>query len=162
MDIRYINPFMSAIQNVFKTMLSVEAVIGKPQVKKEVCQHADVSAIIGFSGAVTGTIVLSFPADLACKIASSFAGLEVDLKHPDLTDALGELANMVAGNAKAKLEGEDIRLSLPNVVIGHDHHIPKSRSCPSIVIPCKLEWGGFVIEVSMKQTAVPAPVGAGA
>ena len=56
MDIRYINPFMSAVQHVFKTMLSVDADIGKPQAKKEVCRHTDVAAIMGYSGAATGTI----------------------------------------------------------------------------------------------------------
>ena len=44
----------------------------------------------------------------------------------DVLDAVGELTNIIAGQAKAQLEQYDLRVSLPNVVTGDDHrlHLP--------------------------------------
>jgi chemotaxis protein CheX len=150
MDVRYINPFMRAIRNVFQTMLKLDVSMQKPHVKNEAKASADVSGVIGFSGDATGCVVLSFPRDVACKVASTFAGTPIDLESPDMIDAIGELANMVAGNAKKDFEGVRICISLPSVVIGHDHIVSQSRMVPRLVLPCQSPLGDFYVEVAMK------------
>ena len=50
MDVRYINPFISAIRNVFRTTLKTEILISKPRAPGKDDPDADVSAIIGLSG----------------------------------------------------------------------------------------------------------------
>ncbi len=150
MDVRYINPFIRAIKNVFSTMLKVEVDVQKPHVKTDGTACADVSGVIGFTGDATGCVVLSFPSVVACKAASTFAGMNITLESPDLVDAIGELANMVAGNAKKDFEGADISISLPSVVIGSDHTIGQSRQVPRLVIPCASPLGQFYVEVAMK------------
>jgi len=150
MDVRYINPFMRSIRNVFQTMLKMDVALQKPHVKTDGRACADVSGVIGFSGDATGCVVLSFPQDVACKIASQFAGMTITLESPDLIDAIGELANMVAGNAKKDFEGVRISISLPSVIIGEDHIVGQSRMVPRLVIPCGSPLGDFYVEVAMK------------
>jgi chemotaxis protein CheX len=150
MDVRYVNPFIRAIRNVFSTMLKTEVNVQKPHLKHDGRASADVSGVIGFTGDATGCVVLSFPKDVACKTASTFAGIEITLDSPDLVDAIGELANMVAGNAKKDFEGARISISLPSVIIGVDHIVGQSRMVPRLVIPCCSPLGDFYVEVAMK------------
>jgi len=150
MDVRYINPFVKAIQNVFRTMLGEEVAVAKPVVCTDARASADISGVIGFSGDAAGCVVLSFPRDVACRVASKFAGVDLDEKDPDLVDAIGELANMVAGNAKKDFEGVSISISLPSVIIGRDHVVSQSRMVPRLAIPCRTGLGDFYVEVAMR------------
>ena len=159
MDVRYINPFIAAVRNVFQTMMDIEVGIGKPYTKREQDGSADVSGIIGFSGDAAGCVVVSFPKPVALRAVSAFAGTEISEDHPDFADAVGELANMIAGNAKKDFEGVGISISLPSVVIGENHTIPRSNVCPRVVVPCKTSFGPFSVEVGIrleKEAAVVA------
>ncbi len=162
MDVRLVNPFVVAVQRVFESMVHTKTRIGKPTMRDNgtLSMH-DVSGVIGFSGDAAGCVVLSFPMDVACKIATAFAGIEIDAEHPDLTDAIGELTNMVAGNAKTHFEGLHISISLPSVIIG-GHTITHPRQSPRIVIPCETDLGSVAIEVCMtvgpEPSAKPAEV----
>ena len=167
MDVRFINPFIEAITHLFKTMLKTDLMIGKPVVKDDDELRADVSAVIGFSGDAVGCMVLRFPVTTAVKVASTFAGVEMSKDHEDFPDALGELANIVAGGAKGKFEGMQIGISLPSVIIGKEHAVLQSKQRPRLVIPCDSTLGRFAVEVAMviekKQgTGTPEPATAGA
>lgn len=150
MDVRYINPFMKAISHVFKTMLNLEVSFGKPQVKVDEKVSHDVSSIIGLSGDVAGVVIMSYPRPSAFKIAGIFAGMSFNELNEDLADPIGELANMVAGNAKKDIEGLNISISIPSVVIGHGHQISSTKMVPRLVIPCSTPAGSFVVEVGLK------------
>ena len=164
MDVKFINPFVQAIGNVFRTMMHTEVTVGRPYVKAEPAAPIDVSAIIGLSGDVTGSVVLSFDEESAVAIASKFSGADVKPDHPDFADALGELANMVAGNAKKDFQGYDVNISLPSVIIGQGHTVSASHVAPQLVIPCECPLGSFAVEVSVEtdkqQSATPSMAGA--
>ena len=100
MDARFVNPFIASVKRVFKTMVSTDITVGRLQIIKSDCEPpVDVSAIIGLSGDAVGCAILSMSLDTAIRVASKFANVEMDKDHPDFSDALGELANMVAGRA---------------------------------------------------------------
>ena len=71
------------------------------------------------------------------------------MDHPDFTDAIGELTNMVAGNAKKDFPGCSVSISLPSVIIGPGHSVSQSKACPFLVIPCETELGDFNVEVAI-------------
>ncbi len=149
MDVRYINPFVNSVTNVFGTMCGLKVTVGKAQLKSGDKPQSDVSGVIGFSGDAAGSVVIHFSFDTASKIASAFAGIEITPEHDDFADALGELANMIAGGAKAQFEGLDISISLPNVIVGRDHNVSASKSTPRIIIPCTTDAGTIQVEVGM-------------
>lgn len=167
MDVRFINPFIASTKTVFKTMVATDIAIGKPLIiKANEEQHADVSAVIGMSGDAVGCVVLSLPMETACNLASKFAGVPLTQAHPDFGDALGELANMVAGQAKAKFEGLNVSISLPSVIVGDNHVVSQSRAKPRLALPCQCDLGGFTVEVVLvadkgaARAAAPVAVGA--
>lgn len=166
MDVRFINPFIKSICNTLETMCKLKVSIGKPVIKTDDNPATDVSGVIGFSGDAAGSVVLHFSFDEASKIASKFAGTTISPEHPDFSDAIGELANMVAGGAKAHFEGLSISLSLPSVIVGRNHNVSASRSSPRIVIPCTTDVGVMYAEIGMilnkPAAAIRAPATAGA
>ncbi len=167
MDVRFVNPFIKSIRNTLETMCSLKVDVAKPELKTGDSPSADVSSVIGFSGDAAGSVVVHFSFDSASKIASRFSGIDISPDHADFADALGELANMVAGGAKAQFEGLDISISLPNVIIGKNHSVSTSKNAPRILFRCSTEVGEFFVEVGMKvgktssaQVATTASAGA--
>ena len=156
MDVKFINPFTAAITNVFETMANTKVKVGKPQLKHVDLVSAEVSGIIGLSGDVQGCVVLGFPGEVACKLASAFAGTELTINHPDFTDAVGELANMVAGNAKKDFPNCAVSISLPSVIIGPGHKVSQSKASPFLIIPCETDAGAFNVEVALITNKKPA------
>ena len=141
-------------------MLQLPVQVSTPALKQDGDATYDVSAIIGMSGAVDGAVVLSFPTATAERIVSLFAGEELTHAHEDFADAVGELANMVCGGAKAQFTGEIVNISCPSVVVGSGHVVFKDREATSITIPCTCDCGEFNIDVSIRsrEKTEPAPV----
>lgn len=167
MDVRFINAFVGSINNVFETMMNTKVMVGKPYVNPANAESAaEVSGIIGLSGDVQGCVVLSFSSSVAVKIASTFANAELSIDHPDFSDAIGELANMVAGNAKKDFPDCLASISLPSVIIGFTHKVSQPKITPFLVIPCETNLGVFAVEVAIlacKKTtaAISSSVAAG-
>ena len=116
-------PFVESTQAVFSTMLGwkIEPVsaLRLPAFHP---QH-DVSGIIGFSNAIRGTIVISLDREVALSAAEAFIGMRPDKIDADVMDMVGELANMVGGNAKQRIGNAGISLGMPTVVSGSDMKI---------------------------------------
>lgn len=151
MDQRYIIPFIKTTKNLFETMFQMNVEVGAPSVKAPNSAGHDVSGIIGLSGDVDGAVVLSFPMATAQRVVSLFTGVEISAEsHEDLSDAVGELVNMVAGGAKAQFDGKSISISVPSVVIGADHVVQQMRNAVAVIVPCQCDCGEFNIEVAFR------------
>jgi chemotaxis protein CheX len=152
MDVRYINPFLEAVQSVFSTMIHIDVALGKPHIS-EVLPRYDISGIIGMSGDVVGSVVLSFPASVAKVVIGKFAGSEYPVESADFADALGEIVNMISGAAKAKFEGKKVSISTPSVVVGAGHIIARPTRTTCISLPCTVYCGEFSIDIAIREEA---------
>ena len=152
MDASYITPFVKSIQNVFSTMLQLPVSVGDPQIKQGNAPSHDVSGIIGMSGDVVGTIILSFKSDAAESIVALFCGEKLELDSADFADAVGELVNMVSGGAKAMFtDTREVSISCPSVIVGKDHGVALPSDVPCGAIPCETDCGEFVIEGAIRE-----------
>lgn len=154
MDASTITPFINSIQNVFSTMFQLPVEIGEPRIKTDRKASHDVSGIIGVSGEMIGTIVLSMPQDAASSIVTLFTGMEFDTDSADFADAVGELVNIISGNAKAEFQRKGVSISCPSVVIGAGHTIAVQSGTPCVLIPCSTDCGEVVLEVALRESEV--------
>ena len=161
MDASYITAVIKSLQNVFGMMLQLPVQVDPPALKKSGQPAYDVSGIIGMSGDVEGTIVLSFPTATAERVVSLFTGEELSHTHDDFADAVGELVNMISGGAKAQFQGKNVSISCPSVVIGSKHTVFGRKDVVCIDLPCNCDCGAFAVEISIRQ-ATGAGAGAGA
>lgn len=151
MDQSLITPFIRSIQNVFTTMLQLPVEMGEPSLKRERTATHDVSGIIGVSGEMVGTIVLSMPQQTAESVVSLFTGMEPDPESSDFADAVGELVNMISGNAKAEFQRKGVSISCPSVVLGSGHAVTTQSGTPCVMIPCSTDCGEVVLEVALRD-----------
>ena len=142
--------FVNSVRNVFSKMVKLATEIEKPREKTASEPSHDVSAIVGMSGDVTGSVVVCFNMAAAAKIVDAFAGFTVEPSSPEFADAIGELANMIAGNAKKDL-GATVNITVPSVVIGPGHHVAQLKNASCMVLTCKTPAGDFQVEVSAKS-----------
>lgn len=151
MEAAFITPFIKSIQNVFSMMLQLDVTVGDPHLRTEKTGTFDVSAIIGLSGDVVGSVVMGFPVGTAERIVALFTGEEATVDHPDFTDAIGELINMISGNAKADFTSSEVSISCPSVVIGKDHQIGRLKEVHCVIVPCSTDCGDLVLEISIQD-----------
>lgn len=122
----YVNPFLEAASVVFKSLLQVDLRRGKLVIKEHPDPSHDVAILIGITGAVTGEVVYSMSFPMIVKIAEVLApGLTTEQIKTEYKDIVGELANMITGNAMNLFatSGKVIEITTPTVINGKDFQI---------------------------------------
>jgi chemotaxis protein CheX len=152
MDVRFINPFLEGTISVLKTMAFVEPKPGKPHLRKDSKATGDVSGIIGLTGSATGSLALSFSEKCILKIVNNMLGEKITEINGDIRDAVGEITNMISGDARKRLEADGFKIiaAIPTVVSGKDHEIRHVLAGASIIIPFEINEGSFVVDVCLE------------
>jgi len=152
-SVEVINPFIHSTTNALQTMAFIKPAIGKPFLKTSQNLVCDVSGSIGISGETTGTINVNFGTEVICKIVSNMLGEAHDIIDETVTDAVGEIANMIAGGAKGEMQakGMNFTIALPSVTVGKNHSHAHPTDVPTIVIPFSMDQGDFAVEVCVKE-----------
>ncbi len=153
MDAKLINPFINATMNVLETMAFVKVKADKPYLKKDDIAKGDVTGVIGLTGASNGTIAVTFDEGSILKIVSNMFGEEMKELNSEVADAVGELTNMISGQARRELEeiGKVFEAAIPSVIAGKNHQITHYTDGPKIAIPFTTEGGAFTIEVCFEH-----------
>jgi chemotaxis protein CheX len=153
MDVKFINAFLEGTVNVLKTMAFVEPKPGAPYVKKDRVASGDISGIIGLTGGAKGSLALSFSEACILRIVSNMLGEEITTLNHDISDAVGEITNMVSGSARKILEsgGLSVIAAIPTVVAGKNHTIVHVMGGPSIIIPFSTDAGPFVVDICLAE-----------
>ena len=149
MDVNHINPALSSIINVLTTMASITPTIGKPSIKKDDVSLGVVTGIIDLVGKdANGSLAISFSKPVALELAQNMLRIETDVVDEMIEDLIGEMANMVAGGAKAIYDeqGIDFELTLPKVLTGENHPIKHSFIGTTILLPFTTNAGEFYVE----------------
>ncbi len=154
MDVRIINPFLAAAMHVLKTMAEVDATPGKPFLKRDDVAVGDVSAIIGITGAAKGSMALIFTEPCIMGIASNLLGEEFTTMSHDVRDAVGELTNMICGDARRRLaeDGFVLQAGIPTIVAGKSHTITHIADGPRLAVPFETATGSFMVEVAFGRS----------
>lgn len=153
MDVSLINPFIESTLRSLDMMANIQAERAGLEIKEDLITTYDISAIIGITGETSGSIILSLPTSLACKIASNMLSEEIPTMTAAVEDAIGEIGNIVVGDARRTLiqEGHQLNISIPTVVIGSGHKISRSGNIPCIAVPFTSPFGDFEVNVGLKE-----------
>ena len=152
-------PFVGSLGDTFSTMLNCEI---RPHSGNSIFatpHYHDVSGIIGFTGRGEGIVVVSLSRLAALQAASALLLVETTEINADVIDAIGEIANMVAGAAKAKLESYRLRIGLPSVITGPSHEISMPSNVQPMCIGFDSDWGPLSLTVGMMLVEAATPIG---
>lgn len=147
------NSISQATQEIFQSMLMMEASPGQALTERANSFVNSVTAIVGIAGTNKGMLAIHIPEPTALVITSSFLMMEVTEVDDDVKDAIGELANMVAGSIKADLteQGQDFKLSIPSVVCGAEYEIDCLTDSDGVSMPFSIEAGDFLVEFYLQK-----------
>lgn len=142
------------VQDVFITMVGVEYLLHLP-LQIDVTTHFKecLTAMVGLAGTYNGLVSVHIPWPLAISFTSSMLGMEVTEIDDDVNDAMGEIANMVAGSFKQHLSkgGSDIQLSTPSVVNGANYNVSSGSNLENITIKFTADEEWFMVSLSIEE-----------
>ena len=126
-----------AAQDVFGTMLGTLLV----RAEDKGPPAGDVTAMIGLAGALVGVFSVRCSLPTANLLASKMLGVDGAEAEYAARDALGEIANVVAGNLIHKAPGlNDVCfLSTPTVISGHDFVLYSPANSSIFEVPFDFE-----------------------
>lgn len=150
LNVEFVNPFIEAALEVLEVMCMTKAEKDFVFVKDDNETLGDISGLISInSEQIVGSMAITFPADVYLKIVSNMLGEEYTEIDEENKDGVAEICNQIFGNAKAKLNQQNIFLdmTIPTVISGNNHTINHNVKDAKILgVYFKTEYGTFVIE----------------
>ncbi len=148
MDFELAKPFIKATKDVLSMMAMTEATAGAPYIKKNNRAVGDVTGIVGMSGNKSGTFSITFSRECAVHIVKQMLGDEIEDIMRDAQDAVGEITNMISGQARIGLEAFGVKMSgtTPTIIFGDNHTISHQTKAPVMAVPFKCDGGEFTVE----------------
>jgi chemotaxis protein CheX len=125
-------------ERVWDSLVEVPLLPRQPGQPGPVAGARTMTGCVQITGAWEGAVTVHCSAELAKALtAAMFMVDPQDTTPEEISDALGELANMVGGNVKALLP-EPCRISLPTVADGMDYRlsVPGTRPVTAITWTC--------------------------
>ncbi|MEU4427859.1 chemotaxis protein CheX [Actinoplanes sp. NPDC024001] len=114
-------------------------------------QPSEVHSSVSITGSWSGHIVYASSRAAAQRAAAAFLAMEMEeVSEEDISDTLGELANIVGGNVKAMLP-PGAQLSLPQVVLAPESsaRYPNTQRISGVYGI----WEGEPVSISMWQSS---------
>lgn len=148
----YVNPFLEAASAVFKSVVGVELKRGKLSIKECPDPSHEVAILIGITGAVNGEVVYSMGYNMVEKISNILApGMSESQIKVEFKDIIGELANMITGNAMNifAYTGKRIEITTPTVIDGKNFTITHVKQT-TLAITLYSPFGQLEMNVALK------------
>ena len=117
-----VDDIISSTNEVFSTMIPMDIKPEGPFYHMEEMISTDVISLVTFTGEHSGIVAIFCTKGVALNITSNMLGIEATSIDQDVKDAIGEVANMIAGNIKNKTceTYGAMHLSVPIVIAGDD------------------------------------------
>lgn len=152
MKAEHINPVFKAAHEVFQNMFGVNLNKGKLRIEEDIISNNNVNVSIGVTGDLKGTILFSFPEKMALNIVEEMAGMEIKEFDKFVASAIGELANIISGNAMSNFSEKDYNCDIvpPQITTGVNKTFP-TASKNVLVIPLSYNNNIFELYISIRE-----------
>jgi chemotaxis protein CheX len=127
---------------VFRPLVRVPATSDRPG-----GHESGVVASVAFAGHRRGIVSIHSSIEAAREIAGSMLGIPGEFLNGEVADAMGEVANMVAGTFRNKLAAVEPRseIAVPTVTVGSDFTMKYSQT---------VRWSQCAFEMKGHQVSV--------
>ncbi len=146
MDDNVIPHLVKATREVFDSMVFMSVEPQPPVHGLGAQTAAHIVASVAFVGEHSGLVAFHSSSDTARQIAGAMLGMPAAQVSSEAPDAMGEIANMIAGGFRLALKssGTDVAISVPTVITGSDFHTTYVTPVRRVLCPFRLDGGGQV------------------
>lgn len=146
--------FVDSVQEIFETMVFMPVTAEEPLAEGHVAPKGGIAGSLSItSDDITINLSLVFGTELAFTIFRAMMGMEGSdpVQIEEVSDIVGELANMTSGGAKTRMQDEypHLQLGLPSVVVGQELYVDPPKNAQTVIVPLAAESGKFFLEVSL-------------
>lgn len=151
---QFMDELTHSVQRVFKEMFNADAKLESSKIENHASVIGDVSGIVGLvQKQYEGNLIMSFSKAVIFDLLGRVYARQFTEIDEVVREGAAELTNMVYGQLKLKLNarGHDLKMALPNVVLGPQHNIQALQTNKSLV--AKFTAGGmpFAVMVSLND-----------
>ncbi len=150
---------IDAVSGTFSWIAGEEPTFEGDETAQDALEWEGIVGCISLVGDVEWNLTVALPEDSATALVEAFAGCPVPFDSADMSDGIGELANLLAGQTKTHLAalGMGAEISLPQVFRGvFVEAIRKQHTCARVLsFACSHGpfWVAIVSRVSMAAAA---------
>lgn len=150
----HMEPFVAAARDVLEQELKTGVRPGKLGLANGSRTTHDVTAIVGITGELTGIAIYGMSAETAKAAVGQMLGSPVDELDELALSGIGELGNMITGNATSQLATAGLRVNItpPALLTGTNSRIV-STGIRRLVVPLHTSLG--VIEAQIMVRSYP-------
>jgi len=148
-----LNSFVTSSVEVLEKLARISTQVGTLRRQQWSIPLDRLIIVIGIEGDLYGRVVFHFDPLVLERILASMLGTPTPpLTDPICLDTLGEVANIIAGNATGRMEalGLQIAITPPQVLIWKDvsQEVPEHEG---IVVPLKSTWGEIGVSIFLEN-----------
>ncbi|MGI6707085.1 MAG: chemotaxis protein CheX [Clostridia bacterium] len=147
-------PFYLATSEVFKLLLDLEVKAGSPELLHHIADEEDkVNIVIGITGDIEGEILYRFPKETTLEMVKIMSGMDFPEVDSFVTSALGEIANIISGNAVTGLSKRRMTcdISPPRVIVGGGETLDTQSTIPIIALKVQTAIGEVKLNMQLQE-----------
>jgi chemotaxis protein CheX len=152
MKAEFMNPFLQATKDVFQQMMNLDIERGTIELHSDFITGEDANVLIGVVGSVAGMVLYSFPKQTALEMVKSLSGMEMNDLDVFVTSALGEVSNIISGNALSYLSKANYTCDIapPQILLGNAQSITVAAP-QSLYVGLSSPVGDFSMHVALAE-----------
>lgn len=150
MRAEHVNTFLESARRIITAMCGREPSMGRAFLRQEPYQAEEVSVLIGVTGSLRGQFIITMKGDTAKGVASQMmGGMPVAELDEIGLSAIGELGNMVAGNASTAFAEMGVNIDITPPTILEGSRIKISSSVATLAVPMQVNLGTIELALSL-------------
>ncbi len=146
-----VNPFLESAYAFVQNELSIEVNRGQLRLEQFKATSGEINVAVGVTGDAEGIVIYSMSEKTAKGVAAEMIGSPVPVFDSLAESAIGEMGNIITGQAASGLErqGYRCRLAPPTIITGRGVMI-STLDIQRLVIPLELPLGHVEISVALR------------
>jgi CheY-specific phosphatase CheX len=150
MRMELIQPFINAADAVFSECLQSPAKIVDLTMEEETYRRKGIAALIAIKGDIEGRVILDLAPEVAIKVASHLAGVEMPASEQLVRETVCEMANMVIGNSVTLLNDQGFRFKVfPPEIHMNDTGLAGTADTEAMVLGMATPCGEIYLNIAM-------------
>ena len=150
MKMELIQPFINSADAVLAESLQCATQIGDVTMEEDTYRRKGVAALIAIKGDIEGRVILDLSPEVAVKVASHLAGVEVKASEQVVKETVCELANMVIGNSVTLLNDQGFHFKVfPPEIHMDETGLAGSEDTEALVICIETPCGSIYLNIAM-------------
>ncbi|SFI29978.1 chemotaxis protein CheX [Tindallia magadiensis] len=148
----HLNPFIQAVNDVFTTMFDTQSEKKSVFIKEDMVSSNEANVLLNVTGDLEGTILFGFPKKMTFEMIRNMSGMEMTEINSFVASALGEVANIISGNAMTILHESDVVCDIlpPKVMVGEYQTFSKKEE-KIIALTMATDFGEFDLNLMLEE-----------